>query len=129
MNAALAAELHDVPVVYENQADSDGRAVYPEGQTHAEAWLLPGDAFTVEIGSKGKQRAVGVYQVTVRTPLRTGKWEANTIRDRVLGVFGRGDHYTHGATTVRVVSSHPGSGAEEPPYFSVPVTINWQADF
>ncbi len=127
---ALVTEFTtEYPLIFENEPETDGTAKAPEGNTHMEAFLLPGETQNIEVSDGGKQRAIGVFQVTIRTPLYQGKYEMNTIRDRIVDTaYLRNKVLTRSGTNVRILTSVPEQSSEIGSFYTMPVTINWQAD-
>lgn len=128
LNQALVDEFgSDVTLIFENRSGDDGTAIEPQG-THIEAFFLPASTTNIEVGRNGKQRANGVYQVTIRVPLFSGTYEVNQLRDRLLTVYARGAFLTRNSTMVRVITASPASRSRSGNYYQMPVTIEWRAD-
>ena len=77
----MAAHLPEVTILYQN-ADSNA----PQG-LHVSLWLMEGRAHEANIGNRTVDRHVGVVQVTVAMPVRTGTSKGNQIADFVGLIF------------------------------------------
>jgi hypothetical protein len=127
LNTKLVETITEYPVILENQGGSNGGAIEAE-DTHIEAWFLPATSETIEVFEDGKERAVGVYFVKVRTPRFVGKYDVNQIVDKVMMAFKRGTVLYLDGIKVRVTKVYPESSLIEGGFYVVPVTVNWQAD-
>lgn len=129
LNTKLADDFTDTTVIFENQAGSDGEAIEALNATHMEAYFLPGAPSVIEIGVIGRERAVGIFQVTIRTPLYKGKYEANQLRDRLITSFAKGTVLTLDGVDVRVtMTAYPTQSSRNGSYFEMPVSIVWRSD-
>lgn len=127
LNTQLVDTITEYPVILENQGDSSGGAVEAE-DTHIEAWFLPATSETIEAFENGKDRAVGVYFVKVRSPRFVGKYDVNQIVDEIMMAFRRGTVLSLDGMKVRVTKVYPESSSIEGGFYVLPVTVNWQAD-
>jgi len=132
LNNAVAIEFAQAPailVIYENTNDGDGTPVDLEGiDSSIAVTLLPANNVPIEVGSSGKQRAIGIYQIDIRVALTKGKYDMYQILDRLVSIFDRGTTVTYSGTTVRIVNMYPGPSLREDPHYRMPVTINWLSD-
>jgi len=127
LNAELVSLVTSCSVILENQGSEDGGAI-EAGEKHVQGNFLPSTSETIEVNRTGKERAIGVYQATVRIPRYVGKWEANQIADDIIIGFKRGSVFSLNNISVRVISVYPNPAVVEDGFFSLPITINWQAD-
>jgi len=115
-------------VVFENQGDEDGTAVKPDlDDVHLQSFFMPADNEIIEVGA-GKQRAFGVYQVSVLGPRFQGKYAMNEARDLVAAAFDRGTTLTNGSQTVRIRKTAVEPSFDNGSFYEMPVTVSWHSD-
>nr|BDD47045.1 hypothetical protein 15 [bacterium] len=130
LNKKLVDELGSTyTVILENQVDEDGTAFEVDvDDVHVEGTFLPAETQVIEVGDNGKQRAIGIYQVTIRGPLFQGKYAMNEARDLVVEKFDRGVLLTNGTQNVRIRRASPGPSFRSGNFYEMPVTISWHSD-
>lgn len=131
LNSKMEEEFTDIEVVFDNQGTTDGvpeDPPDPDGDPGIEVHFLPSVSSPIEVGSSGRERAIGIYQIDIRVPLYSGKYGMYAVLGRVLNIFERGTSLTYGSVKTRIIASYPGPALKEDPYYRMPVTINWQSD-
>lgn len=127
LNSAVAAGFTDYQVIYENQGSSDGTPVEYEDDSLT-VNFLPDAITAIEVGSNGRERATGVYQIDIRIPLFSGKYQMYVLLARIQTIFAKGTILTNETTKVRVLRTSPGPALEEGPKYRMPVSVYWQCD-
>lgn len=97
-----------------------------EGNTYLKPVLLPGEPTQAEIGYTGRNRHVGVYQVSVLCPSGTGVAEINALKDSIVDHFKRGTVITYGYVNVSITKAFAGPMIEGTEWIHCPVTIQYQ---
>jgi hypothetical protein len=92
--------------------------------------FLPGEPTQAELGTAGKNRWVGIYQVTICVPINSGKDMANARYDAIATLFKRGTVFSG----IEITKCHRSpnltselEGAEED-HYRLPVRIAYRAD-
>lgn len=86
--------------------------------------FLPGEPTQAELGSAGRNRWVGIFQITVCVPLNTGKEMANARYDAIAGLFKRGAVFSG----VEITGCFRGIEDPEEDHYRLPVRIAYRAD-
>lgn len=131
VESALNAHLNSfitVPVVWDNEGNPDGGPMDPPDGLYCEQYMLPGQGTTIELGTHGKHRNVGVYQITIVGEMYKGKKELGDQVSELLQGFKPGTRVTHVDGTVLVTNSSSAQGFPEGERYRLPVNIFWQAD-
>lgn len=98
------------------------------GTKHARAYLLPADNQNPTLGSE-HYRAIGIMQVLLYVPDGAGPGAAETLIDSLVLSFKRGQSYTSGSVTVRILETpSAGTGSNENGWYVVPIFIYYTAD-
>lgn len=128
LNTQLASVLSSIsdPVVYENQGSDEGGVTDSAG-TYIEQFFLPADSNPIEIGSSGRNRQVGVYQISINIPQGVGKKDAYTIANLVTAGFKRGTVLTNGTVSVTCEKAVVNPGGRSGMHYRVPVSVEWLA--
>lgn len=100
----------------------------------AEGWyeldMIPGEPYQSELGTNGRNRWVGIFQITVCVPLDSGKAMANARYDAIAGLFKRGTVFSG----VEVTRCHrcPNLSSDmegvETDHYRLPVRVAYRAD-
>lgn len=92
--------------------------------------IIPGEPIQVELGTAGRNRWVGIFQITVCVPLDGGKDMANARYNAIAELFPRGSVFS-GVEILRVHRSPTLSSEQESvstDHYRVPVRIAYRAD-
>lgn len=102
--------------------------------TTNEGWyevdIIPGEPEQAELGTMGRNRWVGIFQVTVCVPLNYGKDMANGRYDAIASLFPRGSVFSG----VEITSVHrcPNLSSEQEgtatDHYRLPVRVEYRAD-
>lgn len=92
--------------------------------------IIPGEPEQAELGTAGRNRWVGIFQVTICVPLNSGKAMANARYDAIATLFARGSRFS-GIEVTRVhrcpnLSSEQEGTASD--HYRLPVRIAYRAD-
>lgn len=100
----------------------------------AEGWyevdVIPGEPYQAELGSAGRNRWVGIFQVTVCVPLDAGKEMANARYTAIAALFPRGAVFS-GVEITRVHRCPTLASEQEgvsDDHYRMPVRIAYRAD-
>ena len=91
------------------------------------ATFLPGEPAQADLGTTGRNRLVGIYQVDVFAPSGRGIGEGEAAAEAVIAAFKRGSAFTSGGVTTRVEKAWREVAVEEQDWYHVPVKIMWFA--
>lgn len=92
--------------------------------------FLPGEPTQAELGATGRNRWVGIFQITICVKLNTGKDMANARYDAIAALFKRGTVFSG----VEITNCHrsPNLTSElegaESDHYRLPVRIAYRAD-
>ena len=92
------------------------------------ATFMPGEPTQATLGTAGKNRLVGIYQVDVFAPTGTGVGAGETAAEGVITAFKRGKTFVFGGVTTRVEKVWREGAIEEDDWFHIPVKVMWFAD-
>ena len=87
--------------------------------------FLPGESVQSELGTAGRNRWVGIYQITVCVKLNIGKDMANARYGAIATLFKRGTVFS-GVEIVKVYRGSPDDTASD--HYRLPVRIAYRAD-
>lgn len=99
-----------------------------QGETYVRAFLLPAE--TVSQDLKGDHRRyLGVFQVSIVTPINSGPGAALALVDSLNTQFPMNGRYTSGAVTVQIVGpASPAPAIQEESHFVIPVSLRYRCD-
>lgn len=109
-------------IVYINKAYNP-----TQGTSFAQALMLFGEPFQASLGTFGKQRYEGVFQINVYTPIDDGRTTLNTILSELRGLYKRGTTLTNDNISVECKSTWEGNPLEGEGWYMVPVSVRWYA--
>lgn len=89
--------------------------------------FLPAEPEQAELGTRGRNRLLGIYQISIFAPTGKGAGEAEGIAEDLVAYFKQGKSFTSGDVTVRVSRAWRSVAVQEKDWFHVPVTIRWFA--
>lgn len=112
-----------LPVAYQNAA-----FIVPVDWRYARCFVLPGR--TVSLDLEGKHREyVGVYQITLSTPLNMGSKESLDLAESLDTAFPVGLPMVQDGFRVWIVSPmSPASALDDPNALVIPVSANYRAE-
>lgn len=97
------------------------------GTAYQQAFLIPSEPNNPEI-SDGYQE-IGIFQISLRYPLQTGRKAAQDRAELIRTTFKRGNSFTSGGVTVTVAKTpHIGTGAAVDDRWFLPVKIQYYAN-
>lgn len=126
----LIAELSADNVIEPNEARSRGSLAGPEDNENGEkVWFeifpLRAQPFQQELGAGGRNRWISGAQININCPKGIGTYDIDSVYDAIAARFRRGDIFDG----VRVAQTAYRSSARiADDYYSVPVTVMFQAD-
>lgn len=86
--------------------------------------FLPGEPTQAEFGDSGRNRWVGIMQITVCVPLNTGKVMANARYNAIADLFKRGTVFSE----VEITGCYREIEDPETDHYRLPVRIAYRAD-
>ena len=122
IRAALDTQLAtlDLTIAYENVHYEP-----VEGSPYVRATLLPTETEQLTLGTTGRDRHRGLYQVDVM--FSAGDSAVTAIPDTIADAFKRGSSFTYNGLTVSTRSASIDSGRRDAGWFIVPVIIQYYA--
>lgn len=126
ISAALSSRLSTLPssppVAYENveYKPVDGQAWLRES-------YLPANSSTVGLEPTGSTDFVGVYQISIYTPLDDSKFEAHQLVDAITAHFTRGTVLSFEGLNVKIEQVNVAQGLRSNGWWLMPVSVNWRA--
>lgn len=122
LRAAVVSALGSISTAYENVP------FVPTANTKwAQVFFLPNDPSVSTLGAGGTDAVDGIVQITVNYPEGTGDDGPDNDTETMRGLFYAGRYLTSGSQTVKIVACGRGEGQLKDGWFSVPITITWQA--
>lgn len=92
--------------------------------------IIPGTPDQAELGTLGRNRWVGIFQVTICVPLNSGKDMANARYNAIASLFTRGTNFS--GVEVTGVHRCPNLSSEQEgtatDHYRLPVRIEYRAD-
>jgi len=126
ISAALSSRLNTLtdapPIAFENAGYTP-----IEGTTWLRESYLPATSTTVGIGPSDSTDFVGVYQISIYTPLDDYKLEAHQLIDSITSHFERGTVLTFDGQSVVIEQVNAAQGLASGGWFLMPVSVNWRA--
>ena len=113
----------DGETVYENVSLPNRSFERPLGMWF-EVWFIPGNPNQVEIGTSGRSRWTGIMQINICYPKGAGTDGPDMVFDAISKAFVRSDI----VGGVRIKSVRRSSARIADDYYSVPVSVSWEAD-
>ncbi len=98
------------------------------GTPFLEPTFVPGESVQAGLGTNGKNRQTGVYQVTVWDQAGIGSGALIQKADEIITVFKRGTDLINGSVTVRISSSWMGGIEQDGDWAFLNITVLWYAD-
>lgn len=121
IRAALEARLNtlsSVPPVWNENVRYEQQST----TTYLRAFVLFGDSVQASLGTSGKDRTDGVFQVDVMTPHGVGQ---TTWPDLIADHFKRGTDLTQNSVTLTTRSVSIAPGFKDDHFYIVPVSVSW----
>lgn len=88
---------------------------------------MPVSGSLSELGTGGKVRISGIFQVSVFTPAGEGSEASRGIVDEVVEALAPGTRATHDGVTVEIGGASPRAAVPETNFYHVPVEFEWTA--
>jgi hypothetical protein len=89
--------------------------------------LLPAESEQAELGTDGRNRLTGIYQISVFEEVGKGSGAAETKAETLMEAFKRGITLTANGLTVRVDKAWRSPAIQESDWYHVPVSVSWFA--
>jgi hypothetical protein len=100
-------------------------------KTVGTGWLretfLPAEPMQADLGTSGRNRFSGIYQIDVFEETGKGSNAAETMAETLLVAFKRGTTMASSGVTVRVEKAWRSPAVQEGDRYQVPVTVRWFA--
>ena len=88
--------------------------------------LITGQPVQAELGTTGRNRHVGIYQISIFVPAGTGVLTINTLRDGIIDHFKRGTVLVYGSTSLTIQKAYAGPMIQETDWVHLPITVQYQ---
>ena len=126
ISAALSTRLNSLPsappIAFEN-----AKYTPVEGTTWLRESYLPATSSTVGMEPGGSTDFIGVYQVSIYTPLDDYKLESHQLIDSITAHFARGTMLVFEGQSVVVEQVNVAQGLASGSWWLMPVSVNWRA--
>ena len=126
ISAALSSRLNTLtdapPIAFENVPFTP-----VDGTTWLRESYLPATSSTVGMEPTGSTDFIGVYQVSIYTPLDDYKRESHQLIDSITAHFARGTILVFEGQTVVVEQVNVSQGMASGGWWLMPVSVNWRA--
>lgn len=99
-----------------------------EGTLYVRASILAAETQNPTLGD-GHNRKIGIFQLLVYAKEGNGSSSAETVADSLLSYFARGESFTAGTVTVRILESPSIAPAiNDGGWYIVPVSVRYTVD-
>ena len=126
ISAALSSRLNTLtdapPIAFENVPFTP-----VEGTTWLRESYLPAASSTIGMEPGGSTDFIGVYQISIYTPLDDSKFGAHQLIDDITAHFERGTVLTFDGQAVVVEQVNVSQGLASGGWWLTPVSVNWRA--
>ena len=126
ISAALSSRLNTLtdapPIAFENVPFTP-----VDGTTWLRESYLPANSATVGLEPSGSTDFVGVYQISIYTPLDDSKFGAHQLIDDITAHFARGTMLVFEGQAVVVEQVNVSQGLASGGWWLMPVSVNWRA--
>ena len=126
ISAALSTRLNSLPsappIAFEN-----AKYTPVEGETWLRESYLPATSSTIGIEPGGSTDFIGVYQISIYTPLDDYKLESHQLIDSITSHFERGTVLTFDGQAVIIEQVNVAQGLASGSWWLMPVSVNWRA--
>ena len=126
ISAALSSRLNTLtdapPIAFENVPFTP-----VDGTTWLRESYLPANSATVGLEPGGSTDFVGVYQISIYTPLDDSKFGAYELVDAITAHFARGTMLVFEGQAVVVEQVNVSQGLASGGWWLMPVSVNWRA--
>ena len=112
---------------YPNVALPNEAFEVPANELFFEVFFMPGVPFQSELGTSGRNRCTGIFQININTPKDwgvNGTAKVNDCYDAIASAFRRGDIFDG----VRIVKTYRSSARSSGDCYTVPVSVQWWAE-
>ena len=122
LDSHLATLPPGVPVAWPNTGYEP-----QSGQGYLRPTLLPVQPSQSELGTLGRNRHEGIYQIDVIYPARVGRGAVETKAKELVARFKRGTNIDYSGIRVRCDMSGIQTAISEPNWYILPVRIDYRA--
>ena len=126
ISAALSTRLNSLPsappIAFEN-----AKYTPVEGETWLRESYLPANSATAGLEPSGSTDFVGVYQISIYTPLDDSKFGAHQLIDDITAHFARGTGLDFDGQGVIIEQVNVAQGLASGSWWLMPVSVNWRA--
>lgn len=99
-----------------------------EGSVYVRASLIPAETLNPTLGD-AFNRKIGIFQLLIYAKEGNGNSASETLADSLLTYFARGESFTAGSITVRILESPSISPAiNDGGWYIVPVSVRYSVD-
>ena len=126
ISAALSSRLNSLadapPIAFEN-----AKYTPVEGTTWLRESYLPAASSTIGMEPGGSTDFIGVYQISIYTPLDDYKLESYQLIDSITAHFARGTGLEFDGQAVIIEQVNVAQGLASGSWWLMPVSVNWRA--
>jgi hypothetical protein len=126
ISAALSTRLNSLPsappIAFEN-----AKYTPVEGTTWLRESYLPAASSTIGMEPGGSTDFIGVYQISIYTPLDDYKLESHQLIDSITAHFARGTGLEFDGQAVIIEQVNVAQGLASGSWWLMPVSVNWRA--
>lgn len=124
LNDALYDAFPDDPVAWENTKYEP-----MTGTLYLRVWLLPAEPEVVTLGQLPWLERMGVFQVSVFAPIKTGFMAAKAKAAAIVAAFGANTSFVYNGLEVIIDKAWPSSAMVEDGWYHVPVNIRYRCHY
>jgi hypothetical protein len=121
---ALKAHLQTLPSIPLLIVDGAGQEL-PTGVTYLTEKLMPTNKTSPTVKGTGFQIATGIYQVDVRAPTGSGKWDQTEIADNIEELFKNAVSLPTTNGSVKILNTSSSSLRASGDHQAISVTVNY----
>ncbi|MDD2321903.1 MAG: phage tail terminator-like protein [Geobacteraceae bacterium] len=98
----------------------------PANAPYLRPTLGPGEPFQAELGESGQNRHVGIYQISVFYPAKTGTAAAGALVASIVAHFKRGTTLVHAGQPITITKAYASAMRQDTGLAHIPITIEYR---
>ena len=124
-NGEVILDENNEPIVHKKNIQLQNQMLERDGlEIWFETFYLPAGSLQKELGTTGRNRWTGIFQINICIPKDSGTYDVLDVYDRIARHFRRGDIFNG----IRVTKTERTSARMFDDFYSMPVSIYLTAD-
>jgi len=127
ISTALSTHLSQMPNLPPVAWENGPTFKPPANDIYLAEFTLPAGVNGEDMTGNGATSYGGIYQVTVFAPSRTNKFNAKDIAGQIAAYFNRGLKLEKDGVRVEILRSYDSKPQQDADWYSIPLTISYNA--